>query len=121
MTNTHVAWKQETGAPDQPTPLVVGERLYMVSSAGGASCLNTATGDIVWKERVGPDFAASPIFADGRIYFFDTFNKCKVVVHGDTFKVLAKNELADGCFATPAIAGKAPIVRTKAALYRIEE
>jgi len=121
VTSTHVVWKQKTGAPDQPTPVVVGERLYMVSSAGVASCVNTTTGDIVWKERVGPDFAASPLFADGRIYFFDTFNKCKVVVHGDTFKVLWKNELADGCFATPAIVGKALIVRTKTALYRIEE
>jgi outer membrane protein assembly factor BamB len=93
----------------------------MVSSGGIASCLNTATGDIVWKERLGPDYAASPISADGRIYFFDTFNKAKVIAPGDTFKVLAKNELADGCFATPAVAEKALIVRTKTALYRIEE
>ena len=121
VTATHVVWRQKTGAPDQSTPVVVGERLYMVSSGGIPSCLNTATGDIIWKERLGPDYAASPIFADGRLYFFDTFDKCKVVALSDTFNVLAKNELADGCFATPAIAGKALIVRTKTALYQIEE
>ncbi len=121
VTQTHVNWRQKTGAPDQSTPIVVGERLYMVSSGGIASCLNTATGEIVWKERIGPDYAASPILAAGRLYFFDTFNKCKVIAPSDTFTVLAKNELADGCFATPAVAGRALLVRTKTALYRIEE
>ena len=121
VTETHVLWRQKTGAPDQSTPIVIGDRLYMISSGGIASCLNTATGDILWKERLGPDYAASPIAAEGRIYFFDTFNKCKVVAASDTFTVLAKNELADGCFATPAIAGKALLVRTKTALYRIEQ
>ncbi len=121
VTATHVLWRQKTGAPDQSSPIVVGDRLYMVSSGGIASCLNTATGDIVWKERVGPDYAASPIAAEGRLYFFDTFNKCKVIAASDTFTVLGKNELADGCFATPAVAGKALLVRTKTALYRIEQ
>ena len=121
ITGTHVVWRQKTGAPDQSTPVVVGERLYMVSSGGIASCLNTATGDIIWKERLGPDYAASPLFAADRLYFFDTFNKCKVIAASDTFTVLAKNELAEGCFATPAIVGRALIVRTKSALYRIEE
>jgi outer membrane protein assembly factor BamB len=121
VTASHVSWRQKTGAPDQSTPIVFGERLYMVSSGGIASCLNTATGEIVWKERIGPDYAASPIFAAGRLYFFDTAGKCKVIAPGDTFKVLAKNELPEGCFATPAVAGKALLVRTKTALYRIEE
>ncbi len=121
VTATHVIWRQKTGAPDQSTPIVVGERLYMVSSGGIASCLHTATGDIIWKERIGPDYAASPILAAGRLYFFDTFNKCKVIAPSDTFTVLAKNELSDGCFATPAIVGRSLFVRTKTALYRIEE
>jgi len=121
VTATHVLWRQKTGAPDQSTPVVIGNRLYMVTSGGIASCLDTATGDIIWKERIGPDFAASPIAAEGRLYFFDTFKKSKVIAASDTFTILEKNELADGCFATPAIAGKALLVRTKTALYRIEQ
>ncbi len=121
VTSSHVIWRQKTGAPDQTTPVVVGDRLYMVSSGGIASCLNTATGDIVWKERIGPDYAASPLAVGDRIYFFDTFNKCKVLAGADTFTILAENKLADGCFATPAVAGQALLVRTKTALYRIEQ
>jgi hypothetical protein len=57
---------------------------------------------------------------DGRIYLFDRNGPCTVIEAGDTFKVLAKNTLESGCMASAAVAGKALIVRTKKALYRIE-
>jgi outer membrane protein assembly factor BamB len=120
-TTSHVVWKQKAGAPDQSTPVVVGNRLYMVSSGGIASCLDTADGRIVWKERIGSDFAASPLHVDGRIYFFDAQGTTTVIAPGDTFQVLAKNTLSAGSMASPAVTGKALIVRTKEALYRIEQ
>jgi hypothetical protein len=119
-TASHVVWRQKTGAPDQSTPVVVGARLYMVTSGGIVSCLNTATGEVVWKERIGSDFAASPLAADGRIYFCDARGKTMVIAPGDSLQVLAQNELADGCMASPAAVGKALILRTKTSLYRIE-
>jgi len=120
VTASHVVWRQRIAVPDQSTPVVVGSRLYMVSSSGIASCLNTATGETFWKERIGSDFAASPLAADGRIYFFDARGKTTVVAPGDSFQVLAENLLTDGCMASPAVAGKALILRTKTSLYRIE-
>ena len=119
-TASHVVWKQNAGAPDQATPLVAGNRLYIVNNAGIASCLDTADGHIVWKERIGSDFAASPLFVDGRIYFFDVQGNTTVIEPGATFKVLAKNVLPDGCMASPAVSGKAFIVRTKTGIFRIE-
>jgi outer membrane protein assembly factor BamB len=119
-TASHVAWRQKVAVPDQSTPVVVGSRLYMVSSSGIASCLNTATGETLWKERLGNDFAASPLAAEGRIYFFDALGKTTVLAPGDTFQVLAQNSLPAGCMASPAVVGKALIVRTKSSLYRIE-
>jgi outer membrane protein assembly factor BamB len=120
VTETHVVWKQKKGAPDQATPIVVGDRLYMVTSGGIASCINTKTGEVVWEERIGADFAASPLCIDGKLYFFDAVLKQKVIAPSDTFTVLGKSELPAGCMATPAVFGKSLIVRTKAALYRIE-
>lgn len=121
VSTTHVAWKQATGAPDQSTPIVVGDRLYMVTSGGIASCLKTTDGTIVWKERLSADYASSPLCIDGRLYFFDALKKAQILAPGDTFTTIGKGELADGCMATPAVVGKALIVRTKTALYRIEE
>ena len=119
-TASHIAWKQLAGAPDQASPIVVGPRLYMISSAAVVSCLDTSDGRIVWKERIGGDFAASPLAAEGRIYFFDATGKTTVLAPGDTFEKLAENTLADGCMASPAVAGNALIIRTKKGLYRIE-
>jgi outer membrane protein assembly factor BamB len=121
LSTSHVLWKQKAGAPDQSSPLLVNGRLYMVSSGGIASCLNTETGEIVWKERIGADFAASPVYVDRRIYFFDCNGVSTVIEPGDTFKVVAKNQLDAGFMASPAIVGKAFVLRTKTHLYRIEK
>jgi outer membrane protein assembly factor BamB len=120
-TETHVLWKQKKGAPYESTPVVFGDRLYMVNSGGIASCLNTADGSIVWTQRIGPDFAATPLVADGKIYFCDTWNQSYVIEPGDTFKLLATNKLESGCMASPVPVGKALIIRTKTHLYRIEQ
>jgi outer membrane protein assembly factor BamB len=120
-TASHVEWKQPAGAPDQSTPVVVGDRIYMVTASGILSCLNSGTGKIVWKERIGGDFASSPLAADGRIYLFSAIGgKTTVIAPGDQLKVLATNVLDDGCMASPAIVGNTMIVRTKKNLYRIE-
>ena len=120
VSKTHVLWRQNAGAPAQSSPLLIGERVYMVSDSGIASCLDVKDGRIVWKKRLGSDYAASPFFADGRIYFWGADGLCTVVAPKDEFEILAKNELAGGFMATPAIAGRAFIVRTKTHLYRIE-
>ncbi len=83
-------------------------------------CLDVATGKEVYKERLGSDFAASPILAGDRLYFFDARGSAKVVQAGADFRVLATNTLDAGCMASPAVVGNALIVRTKTHLYRIE-
>jgi outer membrane protein assembly factor BamB len=99
----------------------VGDRIYTLTSAGIGSCIKSATGEIVWQNRLGGDFASTPLFADGRIYCFDAWGRTDVFAPGDAYKQLASNRLEEGCMASPAVVGKALIVRTKGALYRIEE
>ena len=82
--------------------------------------MNAATGEIVWTERVGGKFAASPIYADGRLYFFDQEGTTLVLKPGRALEILATNKLASGFMASPAVAGKALFLRTKTHLYRIE-
>ena len=120
MTATNVVWKMKTQAPLVPTPVLVGERLYVVSDSGALTCLEAKTGKEVWRQNLGGEVSASPLCVDGRIYLFDRNGPCTVIEAGDTFKVLAKNTLESGCMASAAVAGKALIVRTKKALYRIE-
>ena len=120
-TETHVLWKQKKGGPVECTPVVYKDRLYTVTSAGVLSCMNTADGNIIWSERVGPDFAATPLIAEGRLYLFDTREHSYVIETGDAYKLIAKNKLESGCFASPVPVGRSLVVRTTTHLYRIEQ
>ena len=127
-TGSHVLWKQIKGAPTESTPLIVGDRVYTLNGGMG-TCLNATTGEVIWQSRFGgdsptrvvSDFASTPLLAEGRIYCFDAWGRTYVFAPGDTYQQLASNRLTDGCMASPAVVGKALIVRTKTALYRIEE
>jgi outer membrane protein assembly factor BamB len=81
------------------------------------------TGEQIWNERLpaGGSYYASPLFVDGRIYFFSDSGKTTVIKPAPRFEVLAVNSLIAGCMATPAVGGKAFYIRTKTHLYRIEK
>jgi outer membrane protein assembly factor BamB len=119
VTASHVVWKAKFSSLSQPSPILYAGRVYAVNDSGILVCLDAATGTEVYKERIGSDFAASPVLADGRLYFFDARGKATVVQPGDAFRVLATNTLEAGCMASPAVAGGSLVVRTKTHLYRI--
>ncbi|MCE9606926.1 MAG: PQQ-like beta-propeller repeat protein [Planctomycetia bacterium] len=120
VTETHKAWTVKKGAPLNPSPIVVGDEIYMVSDKGIASALNAVTGDEVWQERIGGNFSASPLFAEGRIYLLDEEGKCTVVAPGKEFKELAKNQVDGRTLAGLSVAGKSLFLRTDTHLYRLE-
>lgn len=122
VTDTHVRWRTSRGTPNSPSVLVVGDELYMVSDQGVASCLDVRTGNVHWTERLGGNFSASPLYADGKIYFQDEHGTATVIQPGTTYQELAKNTFADGerTYASYAVDGAALLVRSESALYRIQ-
>jgi outer membrane protein assembly factor BamB len=121
VTDTHVAWKLQRGAPLTPSPLLIGQELYIINDTGVASCLDSATGKAHWQERLGGGYSASPLYADGRIYFLDEEGLTTVVAPGTTFEKLATNKLEGRTLASLAVAAGAIFLRTESHLYRIEE
>ena len=122
ITASNVVWKQPKGAPRYSSPLFVDGLLYTSNEKGIVYCLDPETGELLWDEKkLGAPFIPSPIFADGKLYFFSEEGKCHVLAPGRQFKLLATNTLAGEIMASPAVAGKSLIVRTKEAVYRIEE
>jgi outer membrane protein assembly factor BamB len=120
VTGTHVAWKAARGAPNKPSLLLLGDLLFMVNDGGIVTCLEARTGTEVWHGRLTDSYSASPVSADGRVYFFSEDGKTTVIEAGRAFKILAENSLDDGFMASPAIDGKAFYLRTRSHLYRIE-
>ena len=121
VTDTHVKWKVAKDMPATASLLLVGDLLYLVNDQGFALCLEAATGNVVWRERLKGKHSASPIYAAGRMYFFSEKNLTTVIQPGREFKVLAENQLEDRVMATPAVTGDALVLRTKTHLYRLQD
>lgn len=120
VTDTHVAWKLNTRVGKYASPLLVDGLIYTAADESFVTCVDTANGQVVWTERIGGKYAASPIYADGRLYFFSQDGTTTVLKPGRTLDVLATNTLAGGFMASPAADGKAFYLRTKTHLYRVE-
>lgn len=121
VTKTHVAWERQRGAPLNPSPLLVGNELYTVSDGGVAQCLDAETGEQHWEQRLSGNFSASPLFADGKIYFLNETGECTVIEPGLEYQELAVNVLPGRTLASPATSDGAIFLRTDTHLYRIEE
>ena len=119
VTATNLAWTIKKGAPNTPSMVVLGDEIYFVSDAGIATCADAKTGAVHWTERLGGDFSASPTAAEGRIYFFNEAGIASVVKAGKKFELLAKNELGERTFASPAVADGALFIRSEAHLWKI--
>ena len=121
VTDSHVRWRYHWQVPANPSPLLIGGRLYMVSDWGIASWLDARKGEDLWRQRLGGRYYASPIYAAGRIYNFDLSGRSVVIEASDTYRELAVNQLDGRIRASAAVADSAFFVRTETHLYRIEE
>lgn len=120
-TQPAISWRQKRGAPSIPSPLVVSDRLYVVSDKGIMSCFDVKTGEEQWASRLGGNFSSSPLFADGRIYVCSREGTTFVIQPGSEFELLSTNQLDGQIFATPAAINHALYLRTDTSLYRIEK
>jgi outer membrane protein assembly factor BamB len=119
VTKSHIAWTLKRGVSLTPSPLLVGDELYMVSDNGVASCIDAKTGAPHWQVRLGGNHSASPIYADGRIYFLSEEGESVVIAPGKEFKALAKNQLDGLTLASMAVSNGSIFVRSQTHLYRL--
>jgi len=114
-----VAWRVKKNVPKKPSLLLVGDLLYGLEDNGVLTCWEAITGQVVWSERIGGRYSASPLAARDRIYCFSEEGKTTVVAQGREFRKLAENQLPDGFMASPAVSGDALFLRTEKDVYRI--
>lgn len=121
VTDTHVAWKLAKRVPLNPSPLLVGDELYLVSDDGILSCLDSRTGESKWQQRLGGAFSASPTLANGKIYLQSEQGETVVVEPAAEYREVSRSQIGDKTFASYAIAGGAIYLRTETALFRLQE
>jgi outer membrane protein assembly factor BamB len=119
VTRSHVAWTLTRGAPFTPSPLLVGEHLYVVSDTGILTLVEARTGRVVYQQRLGGNYSASPVFADGHIYFLSEEGVATVVTPGKAFNRVAVNKVDGTALASMAVTSGAIYLRSDRYLYRI--
>ena len=120
--NEYVAWFYPRRGAYQPTPIVVGDQLYVGDNSGMLTAYEATSGKELFREKIGGDlssYSASPVSADGRIYFTDEYGNIHIVKTGLTYEHLAVNAMEEICMASPAISGKTIFIRTRRDLYAI--
>lgn len=122
VTDTHMVWKLDRGAPLNPSPLIIGDEIYLMDDKGIATCLDVKTGEQHWQKRIGGNFSCSLLYADGRIYVSDENGKTYVFSPAkEEYQELAINELPGRTLATIAAADESLFLRTDRSLYRIQK
>jgi outer membrane protein assembly factor BamB len=124
VTSTHVAWQSPRGSPFVPSPLLLGDYLYLVNDMTSiATSLEATTGKVMWQGRLGQaareGFSASPVAADGKIFFTNDEGETFVVGSGTTFQLLHVNRLNAAVLASPALVDGKWYFRTDGELVAI--
>lgn len=123
--NDAITWSKKRGGPYMPTPVIYGDHLYTCSNNGILTAYDAKTGAQVYKERIAGTksvaFTASPVAADGKLYFPSEDGEVFVVKAGPKFELLATNPMGEVLMATPAIVDGMMIFRGRQHLFAIGE
>lgn len=97
VTKTHIAWHTpRKGARDQPSPILVGNFLVTADMKGTATCYDSATGKVLWKDRLHGNFTSAPSAAGGLVFFQNEAGETFVIEPGPTFKLVGENTVGAG-------------------------
>ncbi len=114
-------WSYNKQVPSVSSPLLIGDEIYMVSDNDGIfTCVDAATGEMLWRERLGGKHAASPLFAGGVIIVADRDGKVDMIKPGRKYESLSVNKLPDGILASPIAVDGSLYIRTEKSLYRFD-
>jgi outer membrane protein assembly factor BamB len=119
VTLTHVAWEQRVGAPKQASLLFLSPYLFTITDNGIVHCYRAETGEMAGQRRIGGNFSASPVGAEGRLYCLSEDGLTTVLTADPELNVIARNPLEEHCQASIAIASGRLLIRTQHQLYCI--
>lgn len=95
-------------APYVPTPVHSrtgsGQRLYLWGDRGVVTCVKADDGSILWRERAGGTFSASPIVVGHTVINVSADGEIVVMADADTPEVLGRVDLGEASRSTPAVA-----------------
>ena len=119
VTETHIAWSVEHDAPDICSPVSNGELFFSLTTFGTLSCYKVADGTPLWEKDLEGTFRASPSIVGSRVYLLSERGVTIIIEVGDEYRELARCELGEACYASPAFADGRIYIRGVENLYCI--
>ena len=119
VTKTNVAWVNDEGGPDICSPLSNDKYVFLMATEGLLQCLNFSDGKKVWEKDLQEYFLASPSLVGDKLYLLSEKGVMYIAEAGAEYKQLAKCELGEKCFASPAFADGRIYIRGIKNLYCI--
>ena len=102
----NMAWSNPRRGNYMQTPILYGDELYLCSDSGVLTCFASLSGEEHYRERLSSGrtgYSASPIAADGKLYFTSEDGEVQIVKPGPEFEILEINDLGEVTLATPAV------------------
>jgi outer membrane protein assembly factor BamB len=120
--NEWIVWSKKRGGPYLPTAIAYGDLLYLCSNSGILTAYKLATGERVYQQRLssaGSAHSASPVAADGKLYFADEDGEVFVVKAGPSFELLSTNPVGEVLIATPALSRSMIFIRSEHHVFAV--
>lgn len=122
VTDSHVNWRNDKGTSFVPSGIVIGNRYYLADDKGIGSCFETDTGKILWRKRLGGRFTASPVATTDKLYFVNESGSTLIIdPRNPDYEEVARNELGEDVYASPALAQGRILMRTSGHLICISQ
>ena len=119
VTETHIAWSLDEGAPDICSPVSNGELIFLLATEGLLSCYKVEDGTKLWEQDLRENFLASPSLVGDKLYLLAEEGVMFIVQAGAEYKELTRCELGEDCHASPAFADGRIYIRGLENLYCI--
>ena len=113
-------WEQTKNIPTRSSPVVAADLIFLVSDPGLISAVDPKDGTLLFSERTSGNTSASPLAADGKLFFCSERGDTTVVIPSRSFQKAAVNQLDSGIMASPVAVGRSLFIRTKTHLYCLE-
>lgn len=121
IAQSNIVWRRKIPVLQLLTPILKKGLLYMVDTQNNLLCLDAKTGKDVFTQKVKSKHYASPVYANGMIYFVSGKGETTVLKAGRNLSIVSENKLPGEVFATPAILRNQILLRTEKSLYCIQE
>ena len=111
-----IAFELKKSLAQVPTPVAVGDRLFVWSDRGVVTCYNAADGEEIWTKRIGGNYYGSPVVAGDKLYCVAADGEVVCIAAADKYELLGRSQLGEGSNATPAIHQGKMLLRTESSL-----